>query len=440
MTTDAWDADSLVQRYDEVRAHTEQLAAAPVARGPDGPVDAGRVADEVAPRPCHVVLRDVRARRPRAGFRAVPGQVLVPVQQLLRDGRSALLASAPRSHQPAGRQRRGRLPRQRRRPHARPARRPSTRAPSTSSRRSSSSASTMSSSTRSCCSWTSSTCCRSTRCARSTPAARAPAAEPDALGWVDVEGGLVEVGHAGEGFHFDNEQPRHMQSGSSPTVSPTGSSPTRSGWSSWPTAGTGGTSCGCRTAGRKVNSRGLAGAVLLGRASTVCGSSTRLHGTWPVDPGTAGEPRELLRGRGVRDAGPASGCRPRPSGSTPWSPRVRSMRRPRATSPTPRRSTRGRRARARAACGRSTATAGSGRRRRTSLTRVSTRPQARSASTTASSCPTRWCCAAAARSRRRATRARPTATSSRPRARWALSGVRLADGGAPYRRGDGGAP
>jgi ergothioneine biosynthesis protein EgtB len=33
--------------------------------------------------------------------------------------------------------------------------------------------------------------------------------EPDAQGWVDVEGGLVEVGHDGEGFCFDNEQPRH---------------------------------------------------------------------------------------------------------------------------------------------------------------------------------------------------------------------------------------
>ena len=32
---------------------------------------------------------------------------------------------------------------------------------------------------------------------------------PDTLGWVDVEGGLVEIGHAGEGFRFDNEEPRH---------------------------------------------------------------------------------------------------------------------------------------------------------------------------------------------------------------------------------------
>jgi ergothioneine biosynthesis protein EgtB len=32
---------------------------------------------------------------------------------------------------------------------------------------------------------------------------------PGPLGWVDVEGGLVEVGHEGEGFRFDNEEPRH---------------------------------------------------------------------------------------------------------------------------------------------------------------------------------------------------------------------------------------
>ncbi|MBI1375990.1 MAG: ergothioneine biosynthesis protein EgtB [Frankiales bacterium] len=34
-------------------------------------------------------------------------------------------------------------------------------------------------------------------------------AAPDRLGWVDVEGGLVEIGHEGDGFSFDNEQPRH---------------------------------------------------------------------------------------------------------------------------------------------------------------------------------------------------------------------------------------
>jgi len=33
--------------------------------------------------------------------------------------------------------------------------------------------------------------------------------EPDELGWVDIDGGLVEVGHQGPGFCFDNELPRH---------------------------------------------------------------------------------------------------------------------------------------------------------------------------------------------------------------------------------------
>ncbi|WP_432476166.1 ergothioneine biosynthesis protein EgtB [Nocardioides sp. GXQ0305] len=35
--------------------------------------------------------------------------------------------------------------------------------------------------------------------------------EPDEAGWVDVEGGLVEIGHRGPGFSFDNELPRHQQ-------------------------------------------------------------------------------------------------------------------------------------------------------------------------------------------------------------------------------------
>ncbi|MGA8986744.1 ergothioneine biosynthesis protein EgtB [Aeromicrobium sp.] len=35
--------------------------------------------------------------------------------------------------------------------------------------------------------------------------------EPGRLGWVDVEGGLVEIGHAGSAFSFDNELPRHRQ-------------------------------------------------------------------------------------------------------------------------------------------------------------------------------------------------------------------------------------
>ena len=36
-----------------------------------------------------------------------------------------------------------------------------------------------------------------------------PPGEPDALGWVDIEGGLVEIGATGDGFAYDNEGPRH---------------------------------------------------------------------------------------------------------------------------------------------------------------------------------------------------------------------------------------
>ncbi|MCZ4500863.1 MAG: hypothetical protein JWQ74_3418 [Marmoricola sp.] len=35
-------------------------------------------------------------------------------------------------------------------------------------------------------------------------------AESGPVGWIDVEGGLVEIGHRGEGFSFDNELPPHQ--------------------------------------------------------------------------------------------------------------------------------------------------------------------------------------------------------------------------------------
>jgi len=37
------------------------------------------------------------------------------------------------------------------------------------------------------------------------------AARPATAGWSEFEGGLVEIGHAGDGFAFDNEGPRHKQ-------------------------------------------------------------------------------------------------------------------------------------------------------------------------------------------------------------------------------------
>lgn len=43
------------------------------------------------------------------------------------------------------------------------------------------------------------------------PALTEPMAAPGDAGWVDFEGGLVEIGHDGDGFHFDNELPAHQQ-------------------------------------------------------------------------------------------------------------------------------------------------------------------------------------------------------------------------------------
>ncbi|HWA14649.1 MAG TPA: ergothioneine biosynthesis protein EgtB [Burkholderiales bacterium] len=43
------------------------------------------------------------------------------------------------------------------------------------------------------------------------PAVHAPSAAAPALDWTGFEGGIVEIGHAGEGFSFDNELPRHRQ-------------------------------------------------------------------------------------------------------------------------------------------------------------------------------------------------------------------------------------
>lgn len=42
-----------------------------------------------------------------------------------------------------------------------------------------------------------------------SPAPKIPVAVPDAIGWIDRDEGVVEIGHHGRGFAFDCEGPRH---------------------------------------------------------------------------------------------------------------------------------------------------------------------------------------------------------------------------------------
>ena len=202
------------------RAHRRVLPTGPgphrgpgravVPRGPDGAVHGRRQSHQVAPGPRHVVLRDVRAGAERARLRALPPGLRVPVQLLLRAGGPAAPAPGPRAADPARRRGGRRVPPPRRRGDGRVPRRA---AADDVPRAWSSSASTTSSSTRSCCSWTSSTCCRSTPSARPTATTwpTAPAVADRRAGWVEHPGGLVEIGHDGDGFAFDNEGPRHSQ-------------------------------------------------------------------------------------------------------------------------------------------------------------------------------------------------------------------------------------
>ena len=69
-------------------------------------------------------------------------------------------------------------------------------------------------------------------------------ADPGRLGWVDVAGGIAEIGHAGDGFAFDNEGPRHDVLRPAPSVNTTASS--------WRTS----TSCGADAQSRRPATSG----------------------------------------------------------------------------------------------------------------------------------------------------------------------------------------
>ena len=238
---------ALAQRYAQVRA--QSLALAEPLSEADAQVQSmpDVEPDQVAPRARDVVLRDLHPRAPRARLQAVPSAVSRAVQQLLQPGRRAASAGAagpgvaPEPGRGQGLSRPGRPA------HGRPA--GATRTIRASTCWSNSACST-SNSTRSCCSPTSSTCCRATRWRRCTAdRGRLRTVAPLPMTWVEQAGGLVEIGHDGAGFAFDNETPAPRGSTCGPTRSATGWSRMANGPSSSPTAATPSRAGGCRRAG-----------------------------------------------------------------------------------------------------------------------------------------------------------------------------------------------
>ena len=112
---------------------------------------------------------------------------------------------------------------------------------------------------------------------------RSPLSDPDDLGWLEVEGGLVEVGHDGHGFSFDNELPRHRQWLEAYRIADR--LVTNGEWSEFIADG------GYRRhelwlsdGWAKVNAEGWRAPFYWSERDGVWFEHT-LHGTWPVNPG-----------------------------------------------------------------------------------------------------------------------------------------------------------
>src|SRR5216684_4353021 len=82
----------------------------PDGRGSADPVDAGCEPGEMAPRPYHLVLRAIPARRTLQGLHALSSGLCLPVQFLLRQRRSTARPSPARPSDPSRRRRNYRLP------------------------------------------------------------------------------------------------------------------------------------------------------------------------------------------------------------------------------------------------------------------------------------------------------------------------------------------
>ena len=240
-----------------------------------------------------------------------------------------------------------------------------------------------------------------------------PAADgPAPIGWLDVPAGLRRIGHDGDGFAFDNESPRHrgLRRGV-PAGRPARDQrriPRLHG-------------------GRRLRAARALALRRLGRPpsrtagrprSTGSGSARRL-----ADHDAGGRARPATRpSRSATSAttrptpspaGPVRGSRPRPSGRSRAEGRAGRGQLPRERAVPPR-------AARSARCDGRTPFAALRRRLGVdpqpllALSRLSVPPPGARASTTASSCATRWSCAAALRHAPLAHPAAPTATSSPP--------------------------
>ncbi len=303
MPDPTWDADTLVARYDEVRAHTETLAAPAVARGPDRPVDARRVADEVAPRPRHVVLRDVRARRPRAvasrPSRTSTGSSSTATTRA--SGRATPAPSAASSPGPApttsalyradvDARMRDLVDHARRRL----ARASSRRTIELGFHHEQQHQELLLMDIKHVLS------VNPLQPAYAGTPARAVRSRPAGLGRRRGRPGRGRVTTAAGSA--STTSCRGTSSGSSRTASPTGSSPTASGWSSWPTAATSAPSCGSPTAGPGCAAEGWRAPFYWREVDGVWFEHT-LQRHPPGRPRAAGVPRQLLRGRRLRHVG-----------------------------------------------------------------------------------------------------------------------------------------